>query len=54
MREEYLFIVKEYQNRLEPLMQQMENGGLWLMLERTVVADYAYGKNGIVFVFRVK
>ena len=53
-RLEYLSYGEEYQGRLEPLMQQMEQEGLWRQLERTVVKEYSFCKNGIIFVFKVK
>ena len=53
MREEYLLTVPEYQNRLEPYMEQIENEGQWVRLERTVIPGYFYKYNGLCFVFRV-
>ena len=53
MREEYLTYVKEYVDRLEPMMESFETRGLWKREERTVVPKYSFGKNGVVFVFRV-
>ena len=53
MREEYLSYVAEYVDRLEPFMQQLVEQGAWTREERTVVPKYSFGKNGVVFVYRV-
>ncbi|KAI0228373.1 hypothetical protein LSAT2_021147 [Lamellibrachia satsuma] len=53
MREEYLSYVAEYVDRLEPFMQQLVEQGAWTQEERTVVPKYSFGKNGVVFVYRV-
>ena len=53
MREEYLFYVAEYVDRLEPFMQQLAEKGWWSVEERTVVPKYSFDKNGVIFVYRV-
>ena len=53
MREEYLSIVKEYKDRLEPFMDQLEDSGYWKGLQRTVVPRYSFSNNGVVFVYQV-
>lgn len=53
MREEYLTYVEEYKDRLEPLMQELADEGKWERVSRTVVPHYSFGKNGIVFMFKV-
>ena len=55
MREEYLFYVNEYMNRLEPLMKKMEcEENIWQSVSRLQVENYSFRKNGIVFVFKKK
>ncbi len=51
MREEYLSYVSEYVNRLEPKMKQLEMNNVWKLVNRTVVENYSFKKNGILFVF---
>ncbi|KAK2187682.1 hypothetical protein NP493_157g03004 [Ridgeia piscesae] len=53
MRQEYLTYVAEYTDRLEPCMDQLVDLGWWKREERTVVSNYAFGKPGVVFVYRV-
>ena len=53
MREEYIFYVAEYVDRLEPFMQQLAEKGWWTVEERTVVPKYSFDKNGVIFVYRV-
>ena len=53
LREEYLEIVDEYKDRLEPFMQELERFGVWKMLNRNVVANFAFGKTGIIYSFEV-
>ncbi|XP_013392059.1 methyltransferase-like protein 27 isoform X2 [Lingula anatina] len=52
MREEYLDYVEEYKN-LEPYMKQLEIEGKWEKMERKVVPNYSFQKNGIVFTYKV-
>jgi len=54
MREEYLSYVKEYVGRLEPMMETLQVDGAWSRQERTVVPNYSFGKNGVVFVYKVQ
>ncbi|KAI0239619.1 hypothetical protein LSAT2_009667 [Lamellibrachia satsuma] len=53
-REEYVDEVAEYVDRLEPFMKQLVEQGAWTRKERKVVPNHVYGRNGVVFVFRVK
>ncbi|KAK2148045.1 hypothetical protein LSH36_519g03074 [Paralvinella palmiformis] len=53
MRREYLEYVKEYADRLEPYMKELEDSGQWRRLERSPVSNYSFGKDGVVFVYRV-
>ena len=53
-REEYVDEVAEYVDRLEPFMKQLVEQGAWTRKERKVVLNHVYGRNGVVFVFRVK
>ena len=52
-RERHVLTNKEYKDRLEPLMKQLEDEGKWTMLERTVFHGYYPGVDGIQFVFKV-
>ena len=54
MREDWALKVKEYTDRLDPFMQDLEKQGLWKKLERTVVSKYAFGKNGLLYVYSVR
>ncbi|XP_067656623.1 methyltransferase-like protein 27 [Haliotis asinina] len=49
MREEYLTSVKEYHNRLEPLMKKLEEDGTLKQLSRVVVPRYSFDNNGVVY-----
>ncbi|XP_021375851.1 Williams-Beuren syndrome chromosomal region 27 protein-like isoform X1 [Mizuhopecten yessoensis] len=53
MREEYLYNVPEYKDRLEPLMAKLEAQGKWVNVERRVVPNYAFKKNGLIFIYKV-
>lgn len=52
MRKEYLSYVKEYTDRLVPMMDKLENEGIWSSVVRLDVPNYSWNKTGIVFVFR--
>ncbi|ESO94300.1 hypothetical protein LOTGIDRAFT_161525 [Lottia gigantea] len=54
MREEYLFTVSEYKDRLEPLMKQLEDDEKWEISDRIIFPNHFAGKSGVLFVFRVK
>ena len=54
MREEYLSYVEEYVDRLEPFMKELERLEKWELVERTVVPKYSFGKNGVIFVYKVR
>ncbi|XP_046580285.1 methyltransferase-like protein 27 [Haliotis rubra] len=49
MREEYLTSVKEYRDRLEPLMKKLEEDGKLKQLSRDVVSRYSFDNNGVVY-----
>ena len=53
MREEYLENVADYKDKLEKLMDDLEEKGTWKKEERTVVPMFAFGKRGIIFAFRI-
>lgn len=53
MREAYLTSVLEYKDRLEPLMKQLEQEDKWQAVSRTVVPNYSFDNNGVVYIFRV-
>ena len=52
MRKEYLTYVKEYVDRLVPMMEKLENEGVWSTVVRLDVPNYSFNKTGIIFVFR--
>ena len=54
MRQEYLQDVAEYRNKLEPLMREYVSSDRWECIERTVLPAYSFGKNGVIFIHRVK
>ncbi|XP_050739141.1 methyltransferase-like protein 27 [Eriocheir sinensis] len=53
MRHEYLETVAAYKEKLEPYMDQLEEDGKWRKVERRVVPNYYFGKEGVVYVYRV-
>jgi len=53
MREEYLSYVKEYVDTLEPLMEELEGKGYWKKLSRTIVPEYSFNKNGVIYAYKV-
>ena len=53
MKEGYLELVMEYKDRLESFMEELEKSGQWKQLERTVVSNYSFGQNGLIFVYKV-
>lgn len=53
MRREYLEIVNEYKNRLEPFMKYLENKGYWKMITRRIRKKYSFENDGIVYTFQV-
>ena len=46
--------VPEYNDRLEPLMKQMEEEKLWTRLDRQVIPRFFLEKNGLLFVYQVR
>ncbi|XP_071091007.1 methyltransferase-like protein 27 [Haliotis cracherodii] len=53
MREEYLTHVKEYHERLEPLMKKLEDDGKLKQLSREIVSRYSYDNNGVVYKLQI-
>ena len=51
LREEYLDYVKDYKDKLEPEMESMVTDATWKRLERSVVPNYSFNKNGVLYVF---
>ncbi|XP_067656467.1 methyltransferase-like protein 27 [Haliotis asinina] len=51
MLEKYLSECKEYKDRLEQLMHELEDAGKWQLLSRDVKPNYAFGMNGVMFRF---
>ncbi|XP_050405329.2 uncharacterized protein LOC126821067 [Patella vulgata] len=54
MREEYLNYVEEYQNKLEPMMEELEKEGVWEKIDRRIYENHFVGKTGVLFLYRVK
>lgn len=54
MRREYLKYVTEYTDKLEPLMNKLEQENKWDFIERREVTNYSFDRDGILFKFRVK
>ncbi|XP_055957022.1 uncharacterized protein LOC130012914 [Patella vulgata] len=54
MREEYLNYVEEYQNKLEPMMEELEKEGVWEKIDRSIYENHFVGKTGVLFLYRVK
>ena len=52
MREYWALKAEENKDRIDPYMDNLEKQGLWKKLERTVV-KYAFGKNGLLYVYSV-
>lgn len=52
MREAYLSTVADYRERLEPLMLEMEEKGVWRKLARDVLPKYSFDNNGVIYVFQ--
>lgn len=53
LRKEYLDTVSDYRGRLEHYMEILEQKGCWQRLEALQVPHYAFGKDGMVYVFQV-
>ncbi|CAL8080984.1 unnamed protein product [Orchesella dallaii] len=53
MREEYLSYVPEYSGRLESYMDKLAGEGLWVQVERELVANYSFNKDGVVFTYQI-
>ncbi|XP_019619884.1 PREDICTED: Williams-Beuren syndrome chromosomal region 27 protein-like [Branchiostoma belcheri] len=53
MREECLWKVPEYKDRLEPAMLELQNTGAWERVSRDIVLNYLGEINGIVYTYRV-
>ncbi|XP_078688345.1 methyltransferase-like protein 27 [Branchiostoma floridae x Branchiostoma belcheri] len=52
-REEYLYIVEDYKDKLEPAMDRLQNTGLWERVSRDVFPKFYQDKDGITFVYKV-
>ncbi|XP_035688013.1 uncharacterized protein LOC118423840 [Branchiostoma floridae] len=52
-REEYLYIVEDYNGKLEPAMARLQDDGLWERVSREVFPKFYEDKNGITFVYKV-
>lgn len=52
MRKEYLNYVKDYEDKLEPLMKKMVDEGVWTQRAYFEVDNYSFDKAGIIYVFR--
>ncbi|XP_050704254.1 uncharacterized protein LOC126989692 isoform X1 [Eriocheir sinensis] len=53
MRHEYLQTAPSYKDKLEPYMDQLEADGKWRKVERRIVPNFFFDKEGLVYVFRV-
>ena len=53
-RKAILESVDEYRDRLLPMMDKMQEEGVWRLLKRTVEPKYFFDMEGIVSVFRVE
>lgn len=53
MREEYLDHVKEYSENLVPLMNKLQEERKWTAVSKDITENYAYGKPGVTFQFKV-
>lgn len=52
-REEHLHTVEQYIDKLEPLMQKLENEGKWKQLKREIFKGFFLDKDGILWKFQV-
>ncbi len=52
MRKEYLTYVKEYIDRLVPMMDKLEKDGVWTTVTRMEVPNYSFNKTGIIFIYQ--
>ena len=52
-REEHLHTVEEYIDKLEPLMQKLENEGKWKQLKREIFKGFFLDKDGILWKYQV-
>merc|ERR1711879_461153 len=53
MREQYLSIVPEYIDRLEPHMEKLSQEKKWTRIERSPIPVYSWNNPGLLFVFKV-
>uniref|UniRef100_T1JM27 Methyltransferase domain-containing protein n=1 Tax=Strigamia maritima TaxID=126957 RepID=T1JM27_STRMM len=53
MREEYLTVVSEYAGKLENYMHDLQEQQLWEQISRTIIPNYSFQKNGVVFMYKV-
>eukprot|EP00058_Branchiostoma_floridae_P004263 XP_002589751.1 hypothetical protein BRAFLDRAFT_97801 [Branchiostoma floridae] len=52
-REEYLYTVEHYKDKLEPTMARLQDEGLWERVSREVFPGFYGDKDGITFVYKV-
>ncbi|XP_060585644.1 methyltransferase-like protein 27 [Ruditapes philippinarum] len=52
-REQHLYTVAEYKDRLEPLMDRLEAEGKWKKLERKIFKGFFLDKDGIMWKYQV-
>lgn len=53
MREAYLEH-SQYKNILEPHMDDLEKQGLWTLVSRSIVENYCFDLNGVVYMYKVE
>lgn len=53
MRAEYLEYVADYKENLIPLMEKLQGEGKWKKLSEVILENYAMGKTGKMFQFKV-
>ena len=55
LRQEFVEMAEEYRdNKLEEVMSQLEELGLWKEIERRVLPVYFYNKPGLLFLHQVQ
>lgn len=54
MRKEYLKYVSEYVDKLEPFFEKLERENKIELIERRVVTNYSFDREGVLFKFKVK
>ena len=41
-----------YRGKVEPYFKELEELGLWTRLERTILPNYSWNNDGVVYVYR--